>query len=265
MLDRWNDFEKLGRLLERQDWIYAKTMPENPHHYTLRKKWQNDDDFVWSVNTLRKLGYKAYYGGRPYIQIDVNEHFYWTMGAPVLRTILINRKSLKGLADYDAIASSYEYLFIDSASKEENTRLFDFLGDVSDEFVLDIGCGTGFFLDYALPSNYVGIDVSQTMISIARQKHPTAHFVHTSLASYVGGRYDLIVALFGVGSYLTHDELQRIPTLLNPGGRAIVMFYDKDYTPITYQKTGVSFSHRHYSGIPGGDVSKFGNYTVVQL
>ena len=94
------DFERVAKLLEEHEWIFAKTMPQNPHHYTLRRKWANDADFVWTVELIRRHGYRQKYGGSWYIQLDVNGFFYWTMGARINNpngspcTILINRKPL---------------------------------------------------------------------------------------------------------------------------------------------------------------------------
>src|SRR5262245_1573807 len=76
-------------------------MPENPHHYTLRKTWPRDEDFVWAVETLRRLGEPEVYRGRRYTVIFLGGFKYWTMGDPIgesrtdgrKNTILINRKS----------------------------------------------------------------------------------------------------------------------------------------------------------------------------
>ena len=66
--------------LARQEWIFAKTMPENPHEYCLRRRWVGDDDgFVEAVQRIREAGYEAYFGGHPYTQLDIGDHFYWTM------------------------------------------------------------------------------------------------------------------------------------------------------------------------------------------
>src|SRR5262245_34443751 len=86
--------EEVRRLLLAQDWIFAKTMPENPHEYTLRGRWASDEDFIRVVQFIRAHGYPSIYQGRRYIQLDVDEHFYWTMGDSLPRTILINRKLL---------------------------------------------------------------------------------------------------------------------------------------------------------------------------
>ncbi len=110
------DFEQVARLLHEQQWIFAKTMAHNPHHYTLRRNWTNDADFVWTVETIRRHGYRQKYGKAWYTVLDVNDHFYWTMGWPVgsldwgwerlnkAGTILINRKPLARAAT-DAVGT----------------------------------------------------------------------------------------------------------------------------------------------------------------
>lgn len=97
---------RLAGLLATATWVFAKTMPQNPHFYTLRKTCVHDADFVWAVEQIRLRGYRQKYQGNWYTQLDVGEHFYWTMGWPVgtldwgwerlnkAGTILINRKSL---------------------------------------------------------------------------------------------------------------------------------------------------------------------------
>ncbi len=44
--------------------------------------------FVWFI---RKHGYIEMFRDVPYICFDVDDHRYWTMGAPLHETILINR------------------------------------------------------------------------------------------------------------------------------------------------------------------------------
>lgn len=114
-------FEGVGRALESHRWIYARTMPDNPHEYTLRRDWQ-EDEFLIVVQYIREHGYQTRYQGRLYTQLDVNDHYYWTMGAPLEKTVLINRKTNVAAAGYDAIAPVYDTLFQDAASREEDRR-----------------------------------------------------------------------------------------------------------------------------------------------
>lgn len=94
---------RFQRLMEEHPWQFARTMADNPHWYTLRKKWverdevpQAQSDFTWAVHYLRLAGYPTQYGAFWYLQLDCAGFFYWTMGSPLWLTTLINRKPLPG-------------------------------------------------------------------------------------------------------------------------------------------------------------------------
>jgi|SRR5687768_10588882 hypothetical protein len=93
------DLERIRDLLLAQQWIFAKTMPDNPHWYTLRRRWERDEDFAWTVETIRRYGYEEIYEGLPYTVLDIEDMKCWTMGAPIAETILINRKYLAPFSD----------------------------------------------------------------------------------------------------------------------------------------------------------------------
>ena len=71
-------------------WIFARTMPENPHWYTLRRE-NPAADFESFVRFIRENGYRSEFQGYWYIKFDIDGWTYWTMGAPLEETILINR------------------------------------------------------------------------------------------------------------------------------------------------------------------------------
>jgi hypothetical protein len=85
-------------LLETAAWIFARTMPKNPHWYTLRRQWENDNDFVFVVQFIRRYGLVERFPdpvkGWPYIYFDLDGFHYWTMGDELDATTLINRKPL---------------------------------------------------------------------------------------------------------------------------------------------------------------------------
>ena len=85
-------FEECARALSSAEYRFAKTMPQNPHLYTLRRTWDNDALFDTVVEYMRANSYTEYFGGKPYQMFDLNGYKYWTMGAEISRTILINRK-----------------------------------------------------------------------------------------------------------------------------------------------------------------------------
>ena len=74
---------------------FAKTMPRCPHHYTLRNTWLNDNDFVDCVQLIRESGYDEAFGGKRIVYLNANGYKYWTMGAPLDETTLINRAKVK--------------------------------------------------------------------------------------------------------------------------------------------------------------------------
>ena len=84
--------EEFARALSSAEYRFAKSMPQNPHWYTLRKTWNNDDLFDEVVEYMRENSYTEYFWGKPYQMFDLNGYKYWTMGAEICETILINRK-----------------------------------------------------------------------------------------------------------------------------------------------------------------------------
>lgn len=81
-------------------WRYAKTMPHCPHEYTVRDLSPGETkttamgsaEFEWFVRLIREKGELDEWGGqiKPYLR--VGGYRYWTMGAPVEETTIINRE-----------------------------------------------------------------------------------------------------------------------------------------------------------------------------
>ena len=75
-------------------WQFAKTMPKNPHEYTL-KAWNeicsSKVEFEKFVTWIREEGYERPFYGKMYLSMDIDGWTYWTMGEPLNETILINR------------------------------------------------------------------------------------------------------------------------------------------------------------------------------
>lgn len=79
------------------DWKFAKTMPDSLHSYTLRAKApEREADFEAVVMFIREHGYEQRFGSATYIYFDLDGYSYWTMGAPLAKTILINRAANSG-------------------------------------------------------------------------------------------------------------------------------------------------------------------------
>jgi hypothetical protein len=98
--------EELREFVRASAWTFAKTMPHQPHEYTLRAKAPDEKLFERVVLYIRQVGYKANYGSATYTYLDIDGWKYWTMGAPLgptgeydakVHTILINRTKLKSI------------------------------------------------------------------------------------------------------------------------------------------------------------------------
>ena len=90
--------EQARRYVSAVRWQFARTLPQWPHEYTLRR-WRENlaqefDAFVRLIRTEGTVKPWPRGSARPryhhhYLEID--EWQYWTMGEPVEETILINR------------------------------------------------------------------------------------------------------------------------------------------------------------------------------
>ena len=90
--------------------------------------------------------------------------------------------------------------------------------------VLDIGCGTGVPIAKSLANRYqvTGVDVSQEMISWARQNVPTGEFVCDDVMSveFEPARFDAVVAfysIFHIPRERTPDIVQQDPQVAQTG------------------------------------------------
>ncbi len=86
------DYNKLREMIARCKWTFAKTMPWAPHEYIVRGKCPlTEEEFLYFIDMQRKYGKAERWGKNinPYLYID--GYKYWTMGAPVEETIVMNR------------------------------------------------------------------------------------------------------------------------------------------------------------------------------
>jgi len=91
-----DDFKKF---IVTRHWRYAKTMPQWPHEYTVRRYDDPQEDqtvFEEAVAFIRAHGERRTFEptGESSVYFDIDERQYWTMGAPVAETIIINRALL---------------------------------------------------------------------------------------------------------------------------------------------------------------------------
>lgn len=82
--------------IRMRQWRFAKTMPQWPHEYTVRRHDDPAEDqklFEEAVAFVRAHGEVRTFEptGSRYVYFDVDGQQYWTMGAPIHETTILNR------------------------------------------------------------------------------------------------------------------------------------------------------------------------------
>ena len=244
-----------------------------PHYYTLRKKWEDDEAFLKAAKAIRKQGVVRRFYSREQRYLDVNGFQYWTMDAKVRETTLINRQYCWHGAywsRYDAAAQGYDSPWGGEWALQKEREAHYELAQPRGR-VLDIGCGTGLFVDYRYRSidreSYVGVDPSFGMLAKFRLKHPDydahATLLRTTFEDYETTlRFDTIVAMFGAAAYVTGtDVIAKTRHLLAPGGRAVLTFYCD--AAGFYERSGLG-EVSQLASIPEGTTSH-GDFHVLEL
>jgi hypothetical protein len=79
--------------LKAQRWIVAKTRPDNPHSYCLKRNAADPETFDRVVAFINEKGMRYRWWGSVYRQLVAHHHCHWCMSGPG-QAILINRKDL---------------------------------------------------------------------------------------------------------------------------------------------------------------------------
>lgn len=80
----------LRNFIDTERWTFAKTMPEWPHEYLVRDR-VDARLFEELVHHIRRHGREQRFYHRVLVYFEEDGLLYWTMGAPVEETVIINR------------------------------------------------------------------------------------------------------------------------------------------------------------------------------
>jgi len=89
-----SDQIKLQQFITNHRWQWAKTYAEKSPHYYIVVSWLSNNDrntFYWMVRYIRSHGFRAHYFNWEGTYLSLGSCYYWTMGAPVRETTVINR------------------------------------------------------------------------------------------------------------------------------------------------------------------------------
>ncbi|MEA5363735.1 class I SAM-dependent methyltransferase [Amycolatopsis sp., V23-08] len=147
---------------------------------------------------------------------------------------------------YDTVASSYAEIVRDAVTTQPylRTALALFAGQ-ADGPVVDVGCGPGHFTAHlaSLGLDVAGVDLSPSMIELAREAYPGIRFE-------VGSMTDLRLGDASVAGVLAFWSLIHVPDdavpgvlghfhrVLRPGGRAVIGYHVGDESRLKTQGYG---------------------------
>lgn len=87
--------KELRNFVDTSKWTFAKTMPEWPHEYIVRKR-VDEVLFDAFVRHIRQYGIKGRFYQRTLTYFAEDGLLYWTMGDPIEETTIINRCKEEG-------------------------------------------------------------------------------------------------------------------------------------------------------------------------
>jgi len=91
--------DTLRKFIDSEKWTYAKTMPLWPHEYIVRDR-VDKKLFPQLVCHIRANGYIGRFYQKSITYFDEEGMVYWTMGAPIEETIIINRCNKEQTYEY---------------------------------------------------------------------------------------------------------------------------------------------------------------------
>lgn len=82
--------EEAKVFISEVEWRFARTMPHAPHSYIVRMKVSNDK-FVAFTKLIREQGTRRKWGPYKHTYLEIDEFSYWTQGAPIASTFILNQ------------------------------------------------------------------------------------------------------------------------------------------------------------------------------
>jgi hypothetical protein len=82
--------DDLRRFINDEQWRFTSRMPDWPHEYLVRERVDRKL-FERAVKHIRSNGYEGVFFHTQILYYEEGDLVYWTIGAPVEETVIINR------------------------------------------------------------------------------------------------------------------------------------------------------------------------------
>ena len=133
-------------------------------------------------------------------------------------------------AFYDEDSGGYDSKYLRTIHLAEDAIVADVLRHVyrRGNAVLDVGSGTGMAVTLGKinKDDYLGLDLSNGMVGIARTSHPEHSFLHCDATLFDGEMVDLVLAIYGQINYMgIGDFLGVLNRHLKKPGKFMAVIY----------------------------------------
>ena len=85
------DLARVRAFIDSHEWHFAKTMPQIPHWYCLRKDKGDNEEFLWFARYIQEHSTPGLFCGRTYYYFYLDGYKYWSMDERPEDCDLINR------------------------------------------------------------------------------------------------------------------------------------------------------------------------------
>ncbi|MBE2227434.1 MAG: class I SAM-dependent methyltransferase [Ignavibacteria bacterium] len=150
------------------------------------------------------------------------------------KTITFNQNNQNsGFIFYKKLSEKFDLFNKNNLAEAENRFIINRMekNGFTGGKVLDIGCGSGLFLDYIKkhPDDYFGIDNHSNMLMVMKRKHPNVNLMKLQTED-IGkelkeNKYDNIISLFEGFSCVNNlsETFEGIHRVLKPSGKFFIM------------------------------------------
>ncbi len=162
---------------------------------------------------------------------------------------------------YNKLSKTYDQLYEADKYYWENDLIVNLIQPYLDGHpVIDVGCGTGLFLDLMPIPEYIGIDPSEGMLGVLLAKHPYSCVVKTKLETYTLPMNPFVISLFGSISYVKPRGVR-----LADYSKYFLMFYAEGYVPKSHLVSDVRADYYDFGeyDVSGARVYRLTNYYIV--